>query len=76
MKNIQTALRIPNPEDFTDQATAVKITGLSRSTLNQMVTDGRLKAYLIGSHRVYWVEDIVAIANALKLIRGGENRPE
>lgn len=67
-------LRIANPEDFTDQAQAVKITGLSRTTLHQMVADGRLQAHRIGSHRVYWRDDVVALAQAIKLVRGGEER--
>lgn len=72
MGNIQTALRMPNPQDFVDQATAVKITGLSRQTIHQMAGENppRLRPYMIGSHRVYWRDDVVALARALKLVRG------
>lgn len=77
MKTIQTALRLPNPEDWCDQATAVKITGLSRGGLRNMTIEQppRLRSYLIGAHRVYWLDDVKELAAALKLIRrGGEPR--
>lgn len=72
MKNVQMALRAPNPEDFVDQAGAVKLTGLSRTALHRMAADGRLKPYRIGSHRVYWRDDVLALAQARKLLRGDE----
>lgn len=73
MKNVQLAIRVPNPEDFTDVAQAVKITGLSRSAIYAMVRDGRLKQHRIGAHPVFWRDDVTAIAEALKLLRrGGE----
>lgn len=72
MANTQIALRIPNPEEWVDQATAVKITGLSRSTIHQMAGENppRLRPYWIGAHRVYWRDDVVALAHAIKLVRG------
>lgn len=64
-------LRLPNPQDWCDTAQAVQITGLSRTTLHQMVGDGRLIRHRIGSLPVYWRDQIVEIADAIKLIRRG-----
>jgi excisionase family DNA binding protein len=74
MKNSQMALRIPNPEDFVDVSQAVKITGLSRSTIYQMVREGRLKGHTIGAHTVFWRDDVAELARAVQLVRG-ERRP-
>lgn len=65
-------IRFPNPEDWCDQATAVKITGLSRATIHQMAGENppRLRAYLIGAHRCYWVDEVRELARAVKLVRG------
>lgn len=72
MKNTQLALRMPNPEDWTDTATAVKMTGLSRSGLYGMVTDGRLRSFRIGAIRAFWVDDVRQLADALKRVRGDD----
>jgi excisionase family DNA binding protein len=69
MKDTQLALRMPNPEDWTDATTAVKLTGLSRSTIYEMVNDGRLTAYRIGAHRLFWVDDVKKLADAVKVVR-------
>jgi excisionase family DNA binding protein len=74
MGNIQTAIAVPNPNEWTDTATAVKLTGLSRSTLYAMCEDGRLPFYRIGALRVFWRDDVVKLAQAIKLVRGGEPR--
>lgn len=78
MNHIQTAMRFPNPEDWCDQATAVKITGLSRGGLRNMTMEQptpRLRSFMIGAHRLYWLDDVRKLADALKLIRrGGDAR--
>lgn len=70
MNNAQMALRIPNPEDWTDTANAVKMTGISRQGLYLMVKDGRLRSFRIGALRVFWRDDVTALAHAIKLTRG------
>lgn len=74
MKNVQLAIRVPNPEDFTDVAQAVKITGLSRGGIYGMVRDGRLTGHRIGAHLVFWRDDILALAQAIKVLRGGDRK--
>lgn len=70
MNNTQMALRMPNPEDWTDTATAVKMTGLSRTGLYGMVKDGRIRSFRIGALRVFWRDDVKELAQAIKLTRG------
>lgn len=66
------ALRMPNPQDWTDTATAVKITGLSRNGLYGMVKDGRLRSFRIGAMRAFWIDDVTELAQALKRVRGDD----
>lgn len=69
MCSMQPTLNLPNPHDWMTVRQAEVALDVHRSTLYDMVSDGRLGDYHIGSMRVFWRAEVANLAAALKLAR-------
>jgi excisionase family DNA binding protein len=69
MTNNVMTLPIPNPEQWTGVTGAAELTGINRSTVYAMISDGRLRSYRIAGRRLLWVPEVQIVADALRITR-------
>jgi excisionase family DNA binding protein len=63
----QSVLPLPNPSDWLSVNQAAEALGVRRGAIYQMMADGRLRRYRIGSHTVLWNSEVTELAAAVRL---------
>lgn len=62
-------LPLPNPGDWYDTDQAVAALGIARATIFNMINDGRVRQYRVGTARIYWKHEIDTLATALAMVK-------
>lgn len=63
----QSVLPLPNPSDWLSIDQAAEALSVRRGAIYQMMADGRLRKYRIGSHTVLWSSEVTELAAAVRL---------
>lgn len=67
---MQPTLPMPNPHDWLSVDQAAEVIGVDRSTIYDLIKREKITCYMIGSIRVLWHPEIVAYAEAYRIVKG------